>query len=164
MSKTNRTDDYSIRGNRHEAYCQFVVDEVLATIEDEYRVDPDKRIMAGISLGGCASISLSLQYPQLFSNLLLFSGAFFPHVQEHVKKTLDLSHLNVYMLIGKQETDVETTSKAHYNFYSYNQQMLDILRTRGANVTYKEADGTHIWGFWQRELPGALIYANQLIR
>jgi enterochelin esterase-like enzyme len=164
VSKTNRTDDYGIRGSRHDAYCRFVANECLATIEETYNINSEKRLMAGISLGGTVSVSLSLQYPHLFSNLLLFSGAFFPSVREHVKKTLDLSYLHAYMVVGKQETEVETSNKTRHDFYGYNQQMLDILRTRKADVTYKEADGTHIWGFWQKELPEALIYANQLIR
>jgi enterochelin esterase-like enzyme len=164
VSKTNRNDDYGIRGSRHDAYCRFVVNECMWAMEETYNLNPKERFMAGISLGGTVSVSLSLQYPHLFSNLLLFSGAFFPSVQEHVKKVADLSFLNAYMVVGKQETAVETTSKTIHNFYGYNQQMLDILRTQGANVTYKEGEGTHVWGFWQKQLPEALMYVNQLIR
>jgi S-formylglutathione hydrolase FrmB len=35
-----------------------------------------------------------------------------------------------------------------------------LLRIRGAKVRYEEAPGTHIWGFWQRQIPNALEWVN----
>ncbi len=164
VSKANRTDDYAPWGRRHEAYCQFVVDECLPTLEGAYSVDLNRRLMAGISLGGTVSLSLSLQHPQLFPNLLLFSGAFFPSIQERVKLEYNLSFLSAYLVVGKQETAVEISDKSHHDFYEFNRDMLDILRSRGADVEYREADGTHIWGFWQKELPCALDNASRWLR
>jgi enterochelin esterase-like enzyme len=161
VRKPTRTDDYAIDGRRHDAYVRFVADECVPFIEDHYAVHRDgvRRFMAGISLGAVASLSLHLRFPEMFSRLLLFSGAYYDAVQEVLRQQPSYGDLEAFMIVGRQETAVETTFGT-YDFYHANQVVRDLLRVRGADVEYHEADGTHIWGFWQRQLPLALAWLN----
>jgi enterochelin esterase-like enzyme len=161
VQKSTRTEDYSVDGSRHEAYCRFVLDECMPLIESHYAVGKttDMRWMAGISLGAAVTLSISLNHPDKFNQLVLFSGAFYENVRALVKERPSLSDLSAYMVVGEQETAVEIPSGV-YDFYRANQVMRDLLRIRGAKVRYEEAPGTHIWGFWQRQIPNALEWVN----
>jgi enterochelin esterase-like enzyme len=167
MNKRLRSADYDVSGDRHEAYARFVVEECLPFVREEYAISEDRRhwFMAGISLGAAASLSIHLQYPDMFRQLLLFSGAYYPALQAKAEAVSELTDLSAFMLVGRQETAVETAERGTLDFYKYNQQMRDLLRARGARIEYHEEDGTHIWGFWQRHLPEALDWLEaQLAR
>jgi enterochelin esterase-like enzyme len=157
-----RNDDYAIGGRRHDAYVKFVAQECVPFIESRYSIakGPASRFMAGISLGATASLSLHMNYPEWFGQLILFSGAFYPDVQEAARATPKFSDLHAFMLVGEQETAVETPHGT-YDFHQYNQAMRDVLRLRGAQIEYGEAEGTHIWGFWQKHIPESLIWLEQ---
>jgi enterochelin esterase-like enzyme len=159
VKKSTRTEDYAPTGERHVEYVKFVVDECMPFVEKKYSVmaDVNHRFMAGISLGAAATMSIHLRYPELFSRLLLFSGAFYDEVRDTLKKQMQLRELHAFMTVGRQETSVETP-QGPYDFYRANQHVRDILRLRQAKVAYQEANGTHIWGFWQTQLPDALSW------
>ncbi len=162
VRKQTRNDDYGPDGSRHDAYTKFVAEECVPFVEERYRVrrDTAHRFMAGISLGAAASLSLSLRYPTLFNRLLLFSGAFYETSREQVRALNSLHSLTAYLVVGRQETSVDT-ALGKYDFYRANQVMRDLLVERGADITYKEGDGTHIWGFWQKEIPDALQFLQR---
>jgi enterochelin esterase-like enzyme len=61
------------------------------------------------------------------------------------------------MIVGLQETEFESDYGIH-NFVELNRHTRELLLDRGAKVKYTEKDGKHIWGFWQKELPDALMY------
>lgn len=157
VNMKHRDDDYGADGDRNGEYRQFVVQECLPFVEETYSIDPNLRFMAGISLGAVASLLLHIHYPEVFSRLLMFSGAFYESVQRRVQAVPKLSTLDAYMLVGRQETAVQTPHGS-YDFYSYNQIMRDMLRLRHAKLAYHEADGTHIWGFWQKQIPQAMAW------
>jgi enterochelin esterase-like enzyme len=163
VNKEQRTNDYDPAGRRHDEYVKFVLDEAVPFVDGHYATSKDsqKRFMAGISLGASCTMDIHLRHPDAFSNLLLFSGAFYPREQERIQQVAKLSGLNAYMVVGRQETAVETSNKETHDFYHYNQHVRDLLRLRGADIHYHEADGTHIWGFWQAQLPDALRWVNQ---
>ena len=158
-----RTDDYAPNGARHQQYSEFVLDTCLPFVESTYLVDSSNRFMAGISLGAAVTMALYLRVPRLLPRLLLFSGAYYSTVQKNAKMREDFTNLETYMVVGRQETAVDTQA-GPYDFYSLNQEMRDLLQSRGARVEYVEADGTHIWGFWQKQLPAALEWLNEACR
>lgn len=163
VNKQTRTDDYGPDGRRHDAYCRFVTEEVIPFIESHYRIERDAqhRWMAGISLGAAATLSIHLQHPHLIQRTLLFSGAFYETSRASVRAADNLSALHTYLIVGRQETEVEISGGKTYDFYRANQTTRNLLEERGATVRYKEADGKHIWGFWQRELPDALDFVEE---
>lgn len=149
-----RTAEYSPDGSRFTAYTRFVADEVLPFIEREFPVRNDRggRILAGDSLGATVSLHLALDFPERFCNVLSLSGAFLEPSLNRLQAERNLSGLHLYQLIGLQEEAVKTDSGEH-DFLSGNREAYRLLLERGADVRYKEADGKHLWGFWQNELP-----------
>lgn len=166
VSKTNRTDDYALDGRRHAAFTRWVGDDVIPFVEEKYPIlaDTQHRFMAGISLGAVATLSSYLQYPHLLKNFLLYSGAYFPIVQERMKEHVDCSDMFAFMVVGRQETEVETSNGNVFDFYKYNHAMRDILTLRGAKIDYSEGDGKHLWGFWQKETERALIWLEKTLQ
>lgn len=159
----HRREDYSMDGVRHNAYRQFVMDEVVPKLDAAYAVDDSQRLMAGISLGAVASLSFMLTYPQYFHTMILFSGAYFPQVQNRLQEEMDLSRLHAYLFIGDEERQAKTPSGV-YDFYQYNEQMRDILLDHGAEIDFHIGSGNHIWGVWQKALPDALRWLGRQLR
>ncbi|WP_067621203.1 alpha/beta hydrolase [Alicyclobacillus acidiphilus] len=163
VNMEHRNADYAMDGVRHRSYLQFVADECMPFMEERYAISQGNRMMAGISLGAVATLSFALNFPDVFDRLVLFSGAYFPSVQERLRKERDLSRISAYMFIGDEEHESQTPSGI-FDFLTYNETMRDILVDRGAAVEYEVGPGNHFWGVWQRQIPTALRWIGQHIR
>lgn len=154
-----RTEEYAPFGNRFEAYTSCFTDEIIPFIESKYPVrrNTESRILAGDSLGGSVSLHIAMKKPELFSKIISLSGAYYGPSLDIISSQADLSYLSLYMIVGLQE-DHYTTDTGVYNFVELNRKAKALLEERGANVVYYEKDGKHLWGFWQNELPDALVY------
>ncbi|WP_322904411.1 alpha/beta hydrolase [Paenibacillus campi] len=157
-----RTQEYAPFGNRFAAYTACFAEEIIPYIEAKYPVrrSADERVLAGDSLGGSVSVHIALRYPELFRRIISLSGAYYEQSQQLIAAEADLSALDVYMIVGLQETDFESDTGV-YDFVQLNRDTRDLLLARGATVRYAEKDGKHLWGFWQKELPAALKYFLQ---
>ncbi|MCL9662310.1 esterase family protein [Paenibacillus hunanensis] len=157
-----RTQEYAPFGSRFEAYTACFAEEIIPYIEEKYPVrrSADERVLAGDSLGGSVSVHIALRYPELFRRIISLSGAYYEQSQQLIATESDLSALDVYMIVGLQETDFESDTGI-YDFVKLNQDTRDLLLERGATVRYAEKDGKHLWGFWQKELPDAIKYFLQ---
>lgn len=157
VDKRVRTEEYAPEGSRFEAYCRFFAEELIPYVEERYPVrhETDQRVIAGDSLGGTVSLHLALDHPDLFRRVLSLSGAFLESTRERIAREQDLSWLELYMVIGLQETEVET-SRGTFDFLEANRLTRRLLEERNTRLVYEEKDGKHLWGFWQNELPAAL--------
>lgn len=154
-----RTEEYAPFGNRFDAYLSCFAEEIIPFVEQKYpvRKEPAERVLAGDSLGGSVSVHLALRYPHLFTRIISLSGAFYEKSQNMIREEQDLSWLDIYMIVGLQE-DNYATDTGVYNFVELNRSTKALLEERGATLSYHEKDGRHLWGFWQKELPAALMY------
>lgn len=154
-----RTQEYAPFGDRFKAYTACFAEEIIPYVEEKYPVrrSPQERVLAGDSLGGSVSLHLALLYPHLFNRVISLSGAFYSASQEIYAAEEDLSWLNIWMIVGLQEDAFESDTGI-YDFVQLNRDTHDILENRDAVVSYREKDGRHQWGFWQKELPEALLY------
>lgn len=154
-----RTQEYAPFGDRFKAYTACFAEEIIPYVEEKYPVrrSPQERVLAGDSLGGSVSLHLALLYPNLFNRVISLSGAFYSASQEIYAAEEDLSWLNIWMIVGLQEDAFESDTGI-YDFVQLNRDTRDILENRDAVVSYREKDGHHQWGFWQKELPEALLY------
>lgn len=157
VDKKQRNEEYAPEGSRFSSYCRFFAEELVPYIEARYPVRKERssRVIAGDSLGGTVSLHIALDYPETFSRVLALSGAFFAGTRNRIAAERDLSWLQLYMLIGLQETAVET-SRGTFDFVAENRLTLDLLEARETELVYEEKDGKHLWGFWQKELPVSL--------
>ncbi|AZS15006.1 MULTISPECIES: alpha/beta hydrolase [Paenibacillus] len=154
-----RTAEYSPEGDRFEAYTACFIEEIIPFVERNYPVrrTAQERILAGDSLGGSVSLHIAMKNRTLFSKIISMSGAYYEPSLKLIAAEQDLSYLSLYMIIGLQE-DKFTNSFGTYNFVELNREAKKLLEERGAKVKYFEKDGQHLWGFWQKELPEALMY------
>jgi len=154
---SRRTEEYSPEGQLFQHYCSFVAMELVTFVENRVSSNSDSasRLLAGDSLGATVSLHLALDYPLLFHRVLSFSGAFLPSTRTRIEQEHDLSGLDLYMLVGLQETGV-VTSRGTFDFLAHNRLTLDTLLANHANVDYYERDGVHTWGFWQQYMAHAL--------
>ncbi|MNP31750.1 Enterochelin esterase [compost metagenome] len=154
-----RTQEYAPFGSRFKQYLACFAEEIIPFIEHNYPVrrTADQRIIAGDSLGGSVSLHLALAYPGLFSRVLSLSGAYYPESRDLIAREEDLSWLNINMVVGLQENNYQTDTGV-YDFVQMNRDTKALLEARGATVSYREKDGKHLWGFWQKELPESLLY------
>lgn len=162
VSRSHRNDDYGLGALRNDAYCNFTAQECIPAVEQHFLpAGVRRRFMAGISLGATVTLELFLRRRDLFHGLLVFSGAFYEQVQQRAHQVGQLTDLSAYMTAGLQETAVDTTHGV-YDFLRFNRDMAALLTERGAQISYSEADGSHLWGFWQTQIPSALRWMNDL--
>ncbi|OAB44552.1 alpha/beta hydrolase [Paenibacillus glacialis] len=159
VDTTVRTAEYAPFGSRFEAYVKCFAEEIIPYVQQKYpvRTETTETLIAGDSLGGSVSLHIALQYPHLFTRVLSLSGAYYEASQQLIASETDLSWLNIFMIVGLQENEF-TTDTGTYDFVQLNRDTKSLLEARGAEVHYEEKDGHHLWGFWQKELPNALLY------
>lgn len=159
VDRSRRTSEYSATGQLNESYKQFFIEELMPYMEQHYpiRAKADSRVIAGDSLGGTVSLHLALDHPELFSNLISLSGAYFDPSLERIQQERDLSWLNMWMIVGLDETSVET-SIGTFDFVDLNRRARDLLEQAQTKLDYRERPGRHVWGLWQNQLPDAIRY------
>ncbi|TWT48184.1 Alpha/beta hydrolase family protein [Rubripirellula amarantea] len=116
--------------NPHES--QFWDDQTLAdlldSIESDYRIDPDRIYLSGMSRGGFGAWRLAIQKPNRFAALVpICGGGDAPYAKK-------INHLPTWVFHGAKDPVIPI---------SESQQMVDALEAAGGNVMftiYPEAD------------------------
>ena len=67
--------DYAKRGSLAGATSQFVIEELIPFLEQNYAVKSRDIIYAGFSLGGLMALDIAWNYSQYFSKVAVLSGA-----------------------------------------------------------------------------------------
>jgi enterochelin esterase-like enzyme len=68
--------DFKGRGSKARNYTLFVLNELLPFVHDKFGVGAFKeKAMAGFSLGGLSALDITLNHPQEFSRVGVFSGS-----------------------------------------------------------------------------------------
>ena len=127
--------------------------DVVKFIEKTYRVKKDKahRAIAGLSMGGFHSLFISINNPDLFDYIGLFSAAVdkqqadpegFPNIYADRDAKIDnLFAKNPKLFwIGIGKTDF---------LYKNNTDLRAYLDSKKHKYTYLETDGGHIWRNWR---------------
>lgn len=159
VEKKRRNEEYAPDGERFEAYCRFVVKEVVPRVESRFAIkqELESRVIGGSSLGATVSLHIALDFPDHFGGVLSQSGAFFKVTLDRIRERPTLAGLKVYQLIGLEEFAVPTDA-GNLDFLARNREVSRVLREKGASLRYIEKEGKHTWGLWQKDLPEALIY------
>lgn len=165
VDRSKRTSEYSATGSRNDAYKRFFTEELLPYIEERYpvRPDPASRVLAGDSLGGTVSLHLALDHPDVFPQVLALSGAFFQPTLDQIAASQSLSWLRIWMVVGLDETAVETHIGT-FDFVHWNRTAKEVLETKQTSLVYREKQGNHVWGLWQKELPEGLRHFFPTLR
>ena len=143
---TGETDMFSKR------FPQDLLQEVIPLVERNYRVytDADHRAIAGLSMGGGQALSIGLAHPDLFHYVLGFSAAVggpFMNAEAEFNKALanpealDYKLRLLWVSCGKQDF-----------LYQANRQFVDMLKSKGVKVQFRETEGSHVWSVWRKYL------------
>jgi predicted alpha/beta superfamily hydrolase len=94
-------------------FLNFIKNELIPAIEEDFRADPDKRILAGHSLGGTFTAFALLEEPELFDTYIIGSPAlsygsrFIFKAEELFAKRQKKLTARVHLWVGERE---ETTN------------------------------------------------------
>jgi predicted alpha/beta superfamily hydrolase len=97
-------------------FLQFIKNEVMPMVEQEYQIDPTQRVLIGHSSGGLFTAFALLEQPDLFSHYIIGS-LYFPYGRHFIFKREEQfaeRHqrlpANVYLSVGSLEESVDNTS------------------------------------------------------
>lgn len=130
-----------------------LLDDVIPLIERSYRVKtgPEHRAIAGLSMGGGQAMGIGLTNPKVFGSVLGFSAAVggqFLDLTDTLPAAGDpawRSFRLVWLSCGRQDF-----------LFQANKDFAELLRQRGATLTYRETEGAHVWSVWRRNLRDTL--------
>lgn len=157
-SVEDRRRKYHPDGEKHQAYIRFLAHELVPFLDSEfptYQMGMG-RALIGDSLAATVSLLAALQYPHTFGKVILQSPFVNEDVLEAASHFSDSGLLNIYHTIGKEETDVKTSSANEKDFLTPNRKLEDLFRSKGFSYQYEEFDGDHSWKYWQPDLKKAI--------
>jgi len=144
--------------------------DIVPCVERTYRVltDRQSRAIAGLSMGGSQTLSISMSELDRYAYIGVFSSGVFgitgrgafpvppgPGFEEQNAKALDDPLLKkelrlVWFATGKDDFVIETSRAT-----------VAMLKKHGFDVAYKESEGAHTWTNWREYLNE---FAPQLFR
>ena len=130
------------------AFQDVLIKDIIPMVEGKYRViaDTEHRAMAGLSMGGMQTHTITLANPTTFAYVGMFSGGTFN--TEELKDAADFKKTNkvLFMSAGGRETRMaegdNSVGKAAEN-----------LKAIGINAhSYVSPETAHEWQTWRRSL------------
>lgn len=154
----DRRAKYHPDGEQMQSYVRFLAHELVPFLDNEfptYQMGLGRGLI-GDSLGATVSLMTALKYPHTFGKVMLQS----PYVNKEVLTAVDAFQsfhlLEIFHIIGKQETAVKTSSNTIEDFLEPNRDLANLLHKSNADYYYEEFDGNHTWKFWQPYLKNIL--------
>ncbi len=126
-----------------QAWVGPMAEVALRCVEEtsrEYRCDPDRIYLTGLSLGGHGCWHIAAMRPDLFAAVVPICGfaELGPNTGVGEKLADKIKDLPIWCFHGEKDESVPVAKSRH---------MVELLRARGAEVYYMEfAEGTHnVW-------------------
>ncbi|WP_462409011.1 alpha/beta hydrolase [Neobacillus sp. Marseille-QA0830] len=154
----DRRKKYHPKGDLHQNYIRFLAHELVPFLDREFPTYQmgSTRALIGDSLAGTVSFMAALQYPHTFGKVAMQS----PYVDDSVIQSavnFPKHHVvEIYHVIGSQETKVQMTNGETGDFLTPNRELSKILSLMPLTYFYAEFEGSHTWTYWQPDLRRAL--------
>lgn len=170
MPNGNMSDDaapgYGVKGqvrpsipeeHRMDGLFEEAFPEIIRFVDTHYRTirSAKGRAIAGLSMGGYHSYWISLNYPQYFGSVGLFSAVYHhgemssPVYQDELVKLRKLQTYNPLYRIYIGNADF---------LYSQNVEQRQLLDSLHFDYTYTESQGGHQWTNWRHYLSDFVTY------
>jgi putative tributyrin esterase len=167
-----------------DKFEDYIAKDFISEIDDKFRTIRDRhgRAIAGLSMGGYASVKFGLKYPQLFAFAGSLSGAFNAAQNlDQLRPEFRAKLLEVFGDEGsptRSQNDVFTLVTApHPNPYPYfylacgtadsfldtNRAIAQQLSSRSLAYEYHETPGGHTWEYWDREVQPLLQAVDRVL-
>jgi len=165
--QASRYRDYSIRKSSNEedqakyqfgqagTHCDFIRNEVIPYMENNYRADSNRRAYFGYSLGSLLGAYILVAQPDTFKNYILGSPSLHRNIP-YLSKLLDpavKNNTHVFISNGTLEMDRAEHIKA----------FMDLLRAEndeGVTFTYEVIEGSHQTAFPMTAVRGVTWLSN----
>lgn len=154
----DRHDKYHPEGVQSQEFLQFLAQELVPYLDRAYPTYQIGmgRALIGDSLAGFTAFKTALTYPHTFGKVALQSPYAHPSLISTIEQFANPALLEIYHVVGTEETSVKTTRGKFENFIEPNRSLATLLNEKGFPYSYKEFDGDHTWTYWQKDLRCAL--------
>jgi putative tributyrin esterase len=172
-----------------DRFEDYITNDLIREIDTRWRTiaAPDRRAIAGLSMGGYGSILFGLQHPDLFAVIGSVSGAFdgpsgierlIPDLRESTDRAFGADGSatridnNIYSLLLSVSAKAERTSVPYFflecgsqdSLLSSNRKFVEELSSKNVSYEYHEYPGAHSWEFWDKSLPMILeVIATRIV-
>ncbi|MGG2066640.1 MULTISPECIES: alpha/beta hydrolase [unclassified Bacillus (in: firmicutes)] len=156
----DRKEKYHPNGSQNDMYIRFLAHELAPYLDEKYPTYQmgKGRVLIGDSLGGTVSFMTALMYPHTFGKVIMQSPFVNESVLERAKTFTEPQTLDLYHIIGTEETNVKTTDGNISDFVAPNRELHNLLIEKGFTTYYEEFNGNHTWKYWQKNLPHAFSH------
>lgn len=156
----DRKEKYFPSEVKNAAYIRFLAHELAPYIDENYPTYQmgKGRVLIGDSLGGTVSFMTALMYPHTFGKVVMQSPFVDETVMNLAKDFKDPQALELYHVIGTEETAVKRTDGQVSDFVEPNRELNTLLTDRNFITHYEEFEGNHTWKYWQTDLPKAFSH------
>lgn len=163
----------------YNCYATLVGEEIVALTRRMFPLSHKREdtFLGGFSMGGYGALRNGLKYSDTFGAIVAFSSALL--LEEYKTKTVTNSPIDDWAYAEAMFGDPETVLESDRNpawlakqilsagkelpaiymscgeqdsLLPKSQQLVDILRGMGAEVTYETAPGGHDWDFWDAQI------------
>ncbi|MCS6821784.1 MAG: esterase family protein [Microscillaceae bacterium] len=167
--------DYAKRGAKAYLYTQFILKELVPTIQKKYRsyTEPEYNFFAGFSLGGLSAIDIVWANPHKFSKVGVFSGSLWWRSKPYEEGYEEDKDRIMHQIIRKSEhkpklkfwfqagTEDETEDRNNNGVIDAIDDTLDLMKElekkgyqRDIDFTYLEVQGgKHDPQTWGQAMP-----------
>ncbi|WP_419888685.1 alpha/beta hydrolase [Neobacillus niacini] len=154
----DRRRKYHPDGYQNQQYIRFLAHELVPFLDQEFPTYHmgSTRALIGDSLGATVSLMTALHYPHSFGKVLLQSPFVNEKVLDMVNSFKETELIEIYHIVGNQETDVQTSNGKMIDFLSPNRKLSSIFYDKAFTYFYDEFDGSHTWTYWQPDLKRAI--------
>ncbi len=154
----DRRRKYHPEGIQNKQYTRFLAHELAPYLDREFPTIQMGRARAliGDSLGATVSLMTAIQYPHTFGKVIMQSPYVDKQVSDLISGFTEPELLEIYHVIGTQETNVKTTDGKISDFLTPNRELAKQFSARPFSYFYEEFAGNHTWTYWQPDLRRAL--------
>ena len=137
-------------GNMFAVYDRVMVEDLIPMIDRDFRTIPDNahRAMAGLSMGGMCTKSITLNHPEIFSNIGIFSGGTITVADADNTPGFRESNKLVFVGFGSHELENRVPG---FGDGTDPKVETEEVKASGVNAHFYVSPGTaHEWLTWRR--------------
>ncbi len=152
--------------NTMDGTFERTFDDIMTFVEENYRTTETKedRAIAGLSMGGFHTANISMNYPNTFDYIGLFSSALgvrptnnstspiYQNVDEKLKEQMENGYELYWMGMGVDDMEM---------IYQGNVDFRNRMDSLGMEYEYHETEGGHTWNNWRDYLT---IFTQRLFK
>ena len=134
-----------------DGYFEQAFPDLMKFVERTFRTQNDKahRAIAGLSMGGFHSLYLSINHPDNFDYIGLFSAAINKQQQGGIEEIYANREQKLNTLFMKRPKLFWIGIGSTDFLYKSNADLRHYLDSKGFKYTYMETEGGHIWRNWR---------------